>query len=333
MATPNSSSKSNVFVIGTRRSQLALAQAYIVRDELAKKFPSYEFKIEAMATTGDRILNVALSKIGEKSVFTKELEVALEEGRLDLIVHSMKDLPTTLEPGMAIGAVLEREVASDALVLPERSKEKAYTIETLPAGSVIGTSSLRRTAQIKHKRPDLEIVSVRGNIHTRLNKLDDPENKMDAIVLAAAGLMRVGLGDRITQLLDDFMLHAVSQGALAIECRKDDTRVLEILQVLNDEKTNVVCNAERALMRELEGGCSVPIGVRTHWEGSALTLKGMVAGLDGKDYFLHEDTAQIDQGASLEQRQAAAIELGQRVAQKLLDSGADKVLRELNSHK
>lgn len=160
MATDTKNDK--VFVIGTRRSQLALAQAYIVRDTLAKAYPDYEFKIEAMATTGDRILNVALSKIGEKSLFTKELEVALEEGRVDLVVHSLKDLPTVMEPGMMLGGVSERESPDDALVLAERHvTAKTYTtIDSLPAGAVVGTSSLRRTAQIKRKRPDLEIVSV-----------------------------------------------------------------------------------------------------------------------------------------------------------------------------
>lgn len=160
MATDTKNDK--VFVIGTRRSQLALAQAYIVRDTLAKAYPDYEFKIEAMATTGDRILNVALNKIGEKSLFTKELETALHEGRVDLVVHSLKDLPTVMEPGMVLGGVSERESPDDALVLAERHvTAKTYTtIDSLPAGAVVGTSSLRRTAQIKRKRPDLEIVSV-----------------------------------------------------------------------------------------------------------------------------------------------------------------------------
>ncbi|KAI9476625.1 porphobilinogen deaminase [Zychaea mexicana] len=327
MATATKDSK--VFVIGTRRSQLALAQAYLVRDALAKKYPENEFKIEAMATTGDRILDVALSKIGEKSLFTKELELALDDGRVDFVVHSLKDLPTVLEPGMEIGAILDRETPNDALVLAERT-DKSYTLDTLPKGSVIGTSSLRRTAQIKRRRPDLEIKSVRGNIHTRISKLDDPENGVDALVLAAAGLIRVDLGGRINQYLDDAMLYAVSQGALAIECRANDARVKDLLKALDHLETRIVCTAERAMMRELEGGCSVPIGVKTTFKGDTLTLDGLVASLDGKQVAECKDQTTVDLAASMESKEAVAKELGVRVAQKLLSKGADVILKEIS---
>ncbi|CDS11171.1 hypothetical protein LRAMOSA03434 [Lichtheimia ramosa] len=331
MATDTKNDK--VFVIGTRRSQLALAQAYIVRDTLAKAYPDYEFKIEAMATTGDRILNVALNKIGEKSLFTKELETALHEGRVDLVVHSLKDLPTVMEPGMVLGGVSERESPDDALVLAERHvTAKTYTtIDSLPAGAVVGTSSLRRTAQIKRKRPDLEIVSVRGNIHTRLSKLDDPANKIDALVLAAAGLTRVGLGHRISQTLDKFMLHAVSQGALGVECRENDTRVLNLLKTLDHTETRIICLCERAMMRELEGGCHVPIGVQSKLEGNTLKLNGMVASLDGKQYIEHSDQVDLDPESTLEKKEQVAEALGQGVAKKLMQLGADSILKELST--
>ncbi|KAI8139450.1 porphobilinogen deaminase [Fennellomyces sp. T-0311] len=327
-----STDNSKVFVIGTRRSQLAMAQAYIVRDELSKLYPDYEFKIEAMATTGDRILDVALSKIGEKSLFTKELELALDDGRVDFVVHSFKDLPTVLDPTMVIGAILERESPNDALVLAERT-DKSYTLDTLPKGSVIGTSSLRRTAQIMRRRPDLEIKSVRGNIHTRLSKLDDPENGVDALVLAAAGLTRVGLGQRINQILDGVMLHAVSQGALGIECRANDTRVLNLLKPLDHSETRLVCTAERAMMRKLEGGCSVPIGVRTTLKDHVITLEGLVASLDGKQVAQFKDQVTLGAAATSETKEAAAAELGTNVAQKLLDSGADAILKEISADK
>ncbi|KAI7854103.1 porphobilinogen deaminase [Circinella umbellata] len=328
-STTTTANNSNVFVIGTRRSQLAMAQAYIVRDELQQKFPDYEFKIEAMATTGDRILDVALSKIGEKSLFTKELELALDDGRVDFVVHSFKDLPTVLDPSMVIGAICERESPYDALVLAERT-DKKYTLDTLPKGSVVGTSSLRRTAQIMRRRPDLEIKSVRGNIHTRLSKLDDPENGLDALVLAAAGLIRVDLGSRINQTLNGVMLHAVSQGALGIECRANDARVLKLLKALDHEETRIVCTAERAMMRELEGGCTVPIGVQTTLEGDTLKLDGLVASLDGKQIAEFKDETKLDLSASLEAKEQVAGALGQSVAHALIKAGADVILKELN---
>ncbi|KAI9248867.1 porphobilinogen deaminase [Phascolomyces articulosus] len=330
MASTTDNSK--VFVIGTRKSQLAMAQAYIVRDELQQKFPDCEFKIEAMSTTGDRILDVALSKIGEKSLFTKELELALDDGRVDFVVHSFKDLPTVLDPSMAIGAIMKRESPYDALVLAERT-DKKYTLDTLPKGAVVGTSSLRRTAQIMRRRPDLEIRSVRGNIHTRLSKLDDPENGLDALVLAAAGLIRVGLGPRINQTLNGVMLHAVSQGALGIECRANDTRVLNLLKSIDDEATHIVCNAERAMMRKLEGGCTVPIGVHTSLEGETLTLDGLVASLDGKQVAEFKDQIKLDLTSSLETKEQVAAQLGTQVAEALLKAGADVILKELNSEK
>ncbi|KAG1080666.1 hypothetical protein G6F42_023262 [Rhizopus arrhizus] len=219
--TTDSTAKT-VYRIGTRKSNLALVQTEMVKNYLNKAFPQYEFIVEAMSTTGDRILNLALSKIGEKSLFTKELEVALEDGRVDFVVHCLKDLPTTLPKGMHLGAVMERENPNDALVLSP--KYEGSSLADLPKGSVVGTSSLRRVAQLKNKYPHLVYKDVRGNLNTRLAKLDDPQGEYAAIILAVAGLVRLNLGHRISQVIPlSDSLYAVSQGALCIECRENDS--------------------------------------------------------------------------------------------------------------
>ncbi|GAA5806299.1 porphobilinogen deaminase [Helicostylum pulchrum] len=322
------SSERKTYVIGSRKSQLALVQTYLVRDTLQTMFPQHDFRIESMSTTGDIILNQALSKIGEKALFTKELEIALENKTVDFVVHSLKDLPTVLPEGMLLGAIMERENPNDALVLNEKSK--GLTLNTLPKGSVIGTSSLRRVAQLKRRYPDLEFTDVRGNLNTRLAKLDNVEGPYTAIVLAVAGLVRLGKADRISQILSSHdSLHAVSQGALGIECREADEDVKELLEALNHNETRMTCLSERALMRTLEGGCSVPIGVNTKLEKDTLWMHGLVASLDGQNVIEYQETISLVNADTREKREAVAEELGVRVATLLYKRGANKILQEL----
>ena len=264
--------------IASRRSQLAMVQTEWVRDELAKAHSGLEISIEAMATQGDKILDVALAKIGDKGLFTKELEAQMLVNRADIAVHSLKDLPTNLPEGLMLGCVTEREDPADALVM--HAKNKDLTLATLPEGSVVGTSSLRRLAQLRYHYPHLTFKDVRGNVITRLEKLDS--GQFDCLILAAAGLGRLGLGDRIHELIDpSISLHAVGQGALGIECREGDAEVLATIKVLEHRPTALRCLAERSFLRSLEGGCQVPIGVNSRFEGSELVLTGMVASLDG----------------------------------------------------
>ncbi|CAN2387915.1 Porphobilinogen deaminase [Pristimantis euphronides] len=248
---------------------------------LTSKFPDAQFEIIAMSTTGDKILDTALSKIGEKSLFTKELENALEKNEVDLVVHSLKDLPTTLPLGFTIGAVCKRENPHDAVVLHPKNVGKR--LETLPKNSTIGTSSLRRAAQLKKQYPHLEFKDIRGNLNTRLKKLDE-QNDFSAIILAAAGLRRMGWENRIDQILSpEQCLYAVGQGALAVEVRAKDQDILNMVCALQDPPTVLRCIAERAFMRRLEGGCSVPVAVCTAIKDSQLYLTGAVYSLDGSD--------------------------------------------------
>ncbi|KAM7413708.1 hypothetical protein PAMA_020879 [Pampus argenteus] len=272
---------SRVIRIGTRKSQLARIQTDSVAAKLKELYPDINVEIVGMSTTGDKILDTALSKIGEKSLFTKELENALERNEVDLVVHSLKDLPTTLPPGFTIGAVLKRENPHDAVVL--HPKHVGKTLDTLPENSMIGTSSLRRAAQLKKRFPHLEFKDIRGNLNTRLKKLDEKED-FAAIILAAAGLRRMGWEDRISQILGpEDCMYAVGQGALAVEVRARDTDILEMVSVLHDPDTVLRCIAERAFLRHLEGGCSVPVAVHTEVKDTQLYLTGAVYSLDGSD--------------------------------------------------
>ncbi|XP_037123896.1 porphobilinogen deaminase-like isoform X1 [Syngnathus acus] len=287
---------SRIIRIGTRKSQLARIQTDSVAEKLKELHPDILLEIVAMSTIGDKILDTALSKIGEKSLFTKELETALEKNMVDLVVHSLKDLPTTLPPGFTIAAVLKRENPHDAVVL--HPKHVGKTLETLPEKSVIGTSSLRRTAQLKRRFPHLEFKDIRGNLNTRLKKLDEKED-FAAIILAAAGLRRMGWENRISQILEpDDCMYAVGQGALAVEARAKDTDILEMLSVLNDTDTVLRCIAERAFLRHLEGGCSVPVAVHTEVKDSQLYLTGAVCSLDGSDFL--KDTMQTSIASTLQ---------------------------------
>ncbi len=302
--------------IGTRKSQLALVQTYWVKAELEKHFPHIEFEVEKMSTQGDKILDVPLAKIGDKGLFTKELEVGMLNNTTDFAVHSLKDLPTNLPDGLMLGCVTKRVDPADALIVNEKHQDQK--LETLPAGSIIGTSSLRRLAQLRHHYPHLQFKDIRGNVNTRLAKLDSGE--YDAIILAVAGLQRLGMGDRIHQhIVPEISLHAVGQGALGIECREGDEEILKILQVLSDPESCDRTLAERSFLRELEGGCQVPIGVNTNIENDHLTLVGMVASLDGKQML--KDTVR---GNRTESEQ-----LGKDLAAKLRGQGADDILAEI----
>ena len=302
--------------IASRRSQLAMVQTNWVKAELEKAHPGLAISVEAMATQGDKILDVALAKIGDKGLFTKELEAQMLVGRAEIAVHSLKDLPTNLPDGLMLGCITEREDPADALVV--NSKNADYTLETLPEGSIVGTSSLRRLAQLRHHFPHLQFKDVRGNVITRLEKLDS--GGYDCLILAAAGLSRLGFGDRIHQIIPGHIsLHAVGQGALGIECVTDNQDVLDIIQVLEHAPTAGRCLAERAFLRELEGGCQVPIGVNSRIDDHELVLTGMVASLDGKRLIRDERRGPLGNPE----------DVGLKLAADLKSQGAGEILQEI----
>ncbi|XP_024426689.1 porphobilinogen deaminase isoform X1 [Desmodus rotundus] len=339
-----------VIRVGTRKSQLARIQTDSVVAMLKALNPGLQFEIIAMSTTGDRILDTALSKIGEKSLFTKELEHALEKKEVDLVVHSLKDLPTVLPPGFTIGAICKRENPHDAVVFHPKFVGK--TLETLPEKSVVGTSSLRRAAQLQRKFPHLEFKSIRGNLNTRLQKLDELQ-EFSAIILATAGLQRMGWQNRIGQILrPEECMYAVGQGALGVEVRAKDQDLLDLVGMLHDPETLLCCIAERAFLKHLEGGCSVPVAVHTAIKDGQLYLTGGVWSLDGSDSIQetmqatihipaqHEDGPEDDpQLVSITAQniprvaQLAAENLGISLANLLLNKGAKNILdiaRQLN---
>src|SRR5665648_290678 len=247
-----------IIYIGTRDSALAMWQAEWVKNKLTDLYPHLQFELVSMKTKGDKILDVPLSKIGDKGLFTKELEQGLLSDALDLAVHSLKDMPTLLPKGLTISTFCEREEPRDVFL-----SKNGMTLKELPAGAIIGTSSLRRKSQLKHYRPDFEFEDLRGNLQTRWRKLT--ESNMDGIVLAAAGVKRLGWEDRITEIVSDkMMLPAVGQGSIAIEIVEKRSDILELLAPLNHGETEQAVRAERALMRRLEGGCQVPIGALAH---------------------------------------------------------------------
>jgi hydroxymethylbilane synthase len=310
------SSPSRTIRIGSRKSQLALIQTYWVQEQLQKSFPDITFEVHTMATHGDKILDVALAKIGDKGLFTKELELGMINQEIDFAVHSLKDLPTRLPEGLILAAITERENPADALVVHEKHKDKQ--IDTLPEGAVIGTSSLRRLAQLRHRYPHFTFKDVRGNLNTRMAKLDAGE--YDALILAVAGLQRLGMGDRIHQVLPkEVSLHAVGQGALGIECRAEDTELISLLKAIEHPETRDRCLAERAFLRELEGGCQVPIGVNTEVKDNNLTLTGIVASVDGQKVV--KDTIS---GATKD-----AEQLGTELAQRMRGQGAQEILDQI----
>jgi hydroxymethylbilane synthase len=302
--------------IGSRDSKLALLQTEWVRDELLEAYPGLEVKIKEIKTQGDKILDVALSKIGDKALFTKELENELLAGTIDLAVHSMKDLPTKLPEGLEIACTSLREDVRDVVCLSDHARARG--IESINEAQVIATSSLRRIALLKGLYPEKEFVDIRGNLQTRFKKLNDPANNIDAIILAAAGIHRLGEENLIDEYLDPHeVFPAVGQGALAVEIKsgRDDLRDF-LREAINSERDEYMVMAERSFLRRLEGGCQVPIGVYSEEEEGSLVLQGIVSSLDGSDAI----AAQV--GGSIE----SAEELGIELAELLLEEGAGEFL-------
>ncbi|KAF8665133.1 hypothetical protein AX16_000599 [Volvariella volvacea WC 439] len=335
MSSTSSSSAPRTFTLASRTSQLAQIQTNIVLDSLRNRYPPEDpnapkFATSFMSTAGDKNQSQALYLLGGKALWTKELEVALKENIVDMLIHSLKDVPTALPEGCAIGAILEREDPVDSLVV--KKGESWRTLEDLPHGSTVGTSSVRRVAQLKRKYPHLKFLDVRGNLNTRLAKLDAPDGPYAALILAKAGLVRLGMGDRITtDLQAPILYHAVSQGALAVEIRGDDTQALELCKTLVHWPTQWRCVAERGLLRVLEGGCSVPVGVASRLDNDGdeskqegiLTLTGCVTGIDGEKHVEHTLTERV---TSVEE----AEKVGEKLARILIEIGAKEILDEIN---
>lgn len=315
--------------IGTRGSQLALVQAEYVAAELRRHHPALTVELQIISTKGDRVLDVALSKVGDKGLFVKEIELALLEGSVDLAVHSGKDMPSVQPDGLQLVVFPRRADPRDALVLPQSqqpdrggSDATPATLDSLPSGAIVGTSSLRRASQLRAMRPDLTLHDVRGNVGTRLRKLD--EGHYDALILAAAGLERLDLHERISVVIPPTtMLPAVAQGALAIEARSVDGQTQELLTVLDDPATRVAVLAERALLRRLEGGCQVPIAAHATVDMARglLQLHGLVATLDGSKVVR----------ATRDGTTADPEVVGTALAEELLSQGADAILQLLRT--
>lgn len=291
------------FKIGSRRSKLAMVQSEFIAERMKELYPTNTFEIVNFDTKGDKILNIALPKIGDKGLFTKELEDALENKSIDFVVHSLKDMPCQeLPSGLVLCGVPLREDPRDALVMAKRWEGIKLSLDDLDENSVIGTSSLRRISQLTEKYPKFKFETIRGNLQTRFAKLDDEvEKKFDAIILAAAGLKRMKYDDRITQFLEpEVCMYAVSQGALGIECRKDDIELIKMINELNDEDTLLKCVAERTFLAKLEGGCSAPIGVNSRIDEHSIVLEGVVLDIDGsqriQDKFEMRFDSSLDEG-------------------------------------
>lgn len=305
----------NILRIATRKSRLALWQAEHVRDRLQAVHPGLEVELVAMSTRGDKILDTPLAKVGGKGLFVKELEEAMLDGRADIAVHSMKDVPMHFPEGLGLSVILEGAEPTDAFVSNDYD-----SLEALPEGARIGTSSLRRGLQLREARPDLQILTLRGNVQTRLSKLDAGE--FDAIILATSGLRRLGLGERIAmELPPEVCLPACGQGALGIECRTDDAELIAMLAPLDDPVTATRVRAERAMNTRLDGGCQVPIGGHAVFEneGRTLWLRGLVGSPDGTQVLRAEG-----RGAASEPET-----LGVRVAEDLLEQGAGEILAQV----
>ena len=304
---------SKVVRIATRKSPLALWQAEFVRDSIKALHPDIEVELVKMVTQGDKILDTPLAKVGGKGLFVKELEVGMLEGDADIAVHSMKDVPVEFPEGLHLAVICEREDPRDAFVSNNYEK-----IEDLPEGARVGTSSLRRMCQIRNWRPDLKIMDLRGNVNTRLRKLDDGE--YDAIILACAGLKGLGFDDRIRTHLDPgFSLPAIGQGAVGIECRSDDEFINDLIAPLNHPATRTRVLAERAMNDRLEGGCQVPIGGYAELDGNTLLIRGLVGRPDGSEMVRGEIAGRAEE----------AEFLGKTLAEDLLARGADVILKEV----
>ena len=309
----------NKVVIGTRASKLALWQAEWVKSELMRMNPGLQVELNKIKTTGDKILDVPLAKVGGKGLFVKEIEEALLRREADLAVHSMKDVPTEFPQGLHLAVICEREDPRDAFIAPyEGSKFKVQSFRELPEGANLGTSSLRRASQLLSIRPDLKIVQLRGNLETRFRKLD--EGQFDAMILAAAGVKRLGWEQRITEIIDPAVsLPAIGQGAIGIECRTDDGFINSLIAPLNHKETSICVRAERALLKRLQGGCQVPIAAHAVIKDGRLVMDGLVGSVTG-DRIIKEHLS-----GNIEDAEAIGITLGE----KLLSMGADKILAEV----
>ncbi len=305
----------NKITIGTRGSKLALYQAYKVKSEIENIDSNIQIEVKIIKTKGDKILDVALSKIGDKGLFTKELEVALINKEIDFAVHSLKDLPTELPSEFCVGAVLERADFRDALV-----SKNGLKLNELTSEHTIATSSLRRIAGLKRINPNFKIVDIRGNVNTRLQKMED--GYCDAMIMAAAGLKRLELDHYITEILEPSeFIPAVAQGAIAIESRSDDDKINKFLKLINHQDTLNQVTAERAYMKTLMGGCQVPVGSYSKLEDNTLTITGFVSSLDGKQYLRKTISNNVDM----------AEQMGQELAQQLIDLGANDILNNIRN--
>lgn len=299
--------------IGTRGSKLALWQAKWVKGRIEKQFPSIKSQLIKIRTTGDKIQDVALARVGGKGLFVKEIEEALLNRRIDLAVHSMKDVPTKLLDPLHIGAITEREDPRDVMI-----SDHWKHFDELPTGARVGTSSLRRQAQILHARPDLKMKVLRGNLDTRLRKLKS--EGLDAVIVAASGVIRIGEQHRIAEYLDfDLCLPAIGQGTFGLECRKEDHELNEILKTLNEPDISKAVRAERAFLERLEGGCQVPIAAYGELLNGTLRLRGLIGSIDGKDLIKDEISGDPDGPESL----------GRMLAEKLLNSGGEAILKKI----
>lgn len=306
--------KKEKLIIGSRGSELALWQAKFIKRELERKNKNLAVEIKIINTKGDKILDVALSKIGDKGLFTKELENELLNGTIDIAVHSLKDLQTELPQGLILAAVTKRHPVEDVLI----AKKKGMKIKNLPEGAIVATGSLRRRSQLLHLRPDIKIEELRGNVPTRIKKFK--ESNWDAIILARAGVERLKLGKNISSFIKtDEMLPAVGQGALGIEVREDNKFAKKVLKNIHDEKTFAAVRAERALLKFLEGGCQVPIGAFAQVKSNGLYLDAIVGSVDGSITFRKK----------IRGAKSNPEKLGQKLAKDLLKAGASKVLKEI----
>jgi len=300
--------------IGTRGSKLALWQTEFVRRKLSDVYPDVEFEVKVIKTKGDKILDSPLSKIGDKGIFTREIEIELLNREIDIAVHSLKDLPTKLPEGLIIGAVTEREDVRDVLISKDNLK-----LAELPKEAVIATGSLRRRAQLLHFRSDFKFVDLRGNIDTRFRKFD--ESNWDAMVLAFAGVRRMNYESRIAELIStDIVLPAVGQGAIAIEVREDDVKILDLIRRINHIETELATRSERALLRRLEGGCQVPIGAFAVVNDGKIKISAMISNFDGT--FFVRDSIEGFVSNDVE-------EIGFELAEKLLEQGGARILEEI----
>jgi hydroxymethylbilane synthase len=305
------------YTLATRKSLLALTQSEWVKSEIEQRWPEVEIELFKVVTRGDKILDVPLAKVGGKGLFVKEIEDSLLRNDADLAVHSLKDCPTELPEGLEVSVFPVREDPRDALISRDGKK-----LRELADGAKVGTSSLRRLSQLRKIRPDLVIESLRGNLDTRLRKLD--EGMYDAIILAAAGLNRLGLSHRITEHLDpETMLPAIGQGSLGIEFRSSDSRMREILSAIHDEKTAICVRAERAFLLRLEGGCQVPIGAHAVLSGNEIIMEGLVADEDGHEVIRKKRVGTLDSPEAL----------GIELADEILDAGGRAILEKVYSEK